>query len=257
MTTLRISEVAERTGVPATTLRYYEKVGLLAEAPRTRNGYRAYDERDLARLRFIARAKRLDLTLDDLRELAEAWDSDQCAHVQRRMARIVEARRVETQSRIAELAELDAQLRATTDRLAAAPAAGPCDDDCACADDATPGVASSAPPPRAAPADEPVIACTLDHGDLQGRVGEWRDVLARATERVLSDDGVALRFRHDIDLTAALARLCAAEHACCSFFRFALAIDSQGVRLEVRWPPEARDVTAAVFGTPGEPAPTS
>ncbi|CAN5817232.1 MerR family transcriptional regulator [soil metagenome] len=257
MTTLRISEVAERIGVPATTLRYYEKVGLLAGAPRTRNGYRAYDERDLARLRFIARAKRLDLTLDDLRELAEAWDSDQCAHVQRRMARIVEARRVETQSRIAELAELDAQLQATTDRLAAAPAAGPCDDDCACVADATPAVVSSAPPPRAAPADEPVIECTLDQGDVQGRVGEWRDALARATERVPLDDGVALRFPHDIDLTAALARLCAAEHACCSFFRFALAIDSHGVRLEVRSPPEAWDVTAAVFGTPGEPAPTS
>jgi MerR family regulatory protein len=53
--------VADRTGVPSTTLRYYEEIGLLAPAGRRDNGYRAYSDRDVERLQFITRAKALDL----------------------------------------------------------------------------------------------------------------------------------------------------------------------------------------------------
>ncbi|MGU3500710.1 MerR family DNA-binding transcriptional regulator [Mycobacterium sp. C31M] len=43
MTDMRISQLAARSGVPATTLRYYESAGLL-RAGRTAAGYRIYDE---------------------------------------------------------------------------------------------------------------------------------------------------------------------------------------------------------------------
>jgi MerR family copper efflux transcriptional regulator len=88
-TTLRIADVAERTGVPATTLRYYEDIGLLAPARRSGNGYRSYTDRDVERLTFITRAKQLDLSLDDLRELVTAWDGE---GVQERMAGVVSSR---------------------------------------------------------------------------------------------------------------------------------------------------------------------
>ncbi|QSZ51433.1 MerR family DNA-binding transcriptional regulator [Arthrobacter sp. TS-15] len=55
MKTIRISEVAARTGVQATTLRYYEDIGLIGPAARSANGYRSYDERDLDRLAATAR----------------------------------------------------------------------------------------------------------------------------------------------------------------------------------------------------------
>jgi DNA-binding transcriptional MerR regulator len=81
VTGYRISELAERTGFPASTLRYYEQQGLLPAVARTSGGYRSYDERTVERLSFIARAKQLDLPLDEIRDLAAVWDDGACAPV--------------------------------------------------------------------------------------------------------------------------------------------------------------------------------
>ena len=75
-------------------------------------------------------------------------------------------------------------------------------------------------------------------------------MVARATDRRVIDDGIALTFEHDAELTTEIARLAAAEFDCCSFFRFGLAVDATGVRLEVGAPPHARDIVTAVFGSP-------
>ncbi|MGA6160644.1 MerR family transcriptional regulator [Stenotrophomonas sp. NPDC087984] len=53
---MRISQLAERTGVPATTLRFYDDAGLLS-AGRSPIGYRLYGEDAVARLTFIGAAK--------------------------------------------------------------------------------------------------------------------------------------------------------------------------------------------------------
>jgi MerR family copper efflux transcriptional regulator len=68
MKTLRISEAASESGVPASTLRYYERVGLL-QAPRTEAGYRVYDQATRDRLAFVLAVKRLGLPLPKIREL--------------------------------------------------------------------------------------------------------------------------------------------------------------------------------------------
>src|SRR5262249_39715242 len=54
---LTIGQVAETTGVPPKTIRYYEAIGLVPPAPRTTTGYRQYDESAVDRLRFIRRAR--------------------------------------------------------------------------------------------------------------------------------------------------------------------------------------------------------
>lgn len=54
-----IGEAADRTGFSASTLRYYEGIGLAAPSARTDAGYRLYDDDGLARLAFVARAKQL------------------------------------------------------------------------------------------------------------------------------------------------------------------------------------------------------
>lgn len=132
--TLRVSEVAERSGVPATTLRYYEDIGLIGPAVRAANGYRNHDERDLERLAVITRAKKLDINLDDVRDLVAAWESDECGTVQHRLSGIVAALLQETRERIAELTGLADQLEQARARLSAKPQEGACTDDCACAD---------------------------------------------------------------------------------------------------------------------------
>jgi hypothetical protein len=97
------------------------------------------------------------------------------------------------------------------------------------------------------------IACTLeaDGGDMAERLGAWRAVLAQATGREETGEGVALTFAHDVARTAELARLLAAEYACCSFASYHLTIDAAGVRMEVRTRPEARGALSAVFGGGG------
>ena len=63
---LKIKEVADATGFTAATLRYYEQIGLLPQSTGTPAGYRTYDERTLERLAFIARAKQLGCTLEEI-----------------------------------------------------------------------------------------------------------------------------------------------------------------------------------------------
>jgi DNA-binding transcriptional MerR regulator len=261
--TLRIAEVAERTGVPATTLRYYEDIGLLAPAQRSGNGYRSYSERDVERLRFITRAKQLDISLDDLRELVTAWDGEDCEGVQGRMAEVVSARLREAQDRLVELVELTGQLQAAVARLATPPRAGACDDGCACSTaheagtaavvSLTDGVARTPVPVTitAAPLAAPPTACTLDPGAMRGRIDDWQAVLAHGTSRTPIPGGSAITFDTDPNLAADLARLVAAEHACCSFFDFTIAVTEDGMRFEVRAPEAAQDLLATVFGPAG------
>ena len=66
MNDLAIGEVAERAGIKASAIRYYESIDLLPRPPR-RGGQRQYDKSILNRLKIIEIAKSLDFTLDEIR----------------------------------------------------------------------------------------------------------------------------------------------------------------------------------------------
>ena len=66
---MRIGELAERSGVPARTIRFYEQAKVLTAPGRSANGYRVYSDRALAELTFIKRGQRLGLSLDEIREI--------------------------------------------------------------------------------------------------------------------------------------------------------------------------------------------
>ena len=70
MEELTISEVARRSGVRATTIRYYESINVLPE-PRRANGRRRYDPAILDRLAFVHVAQRLGFTLSEIVTLFE------------------------------------------------------------------------------------------------------------------------------------------------------------------------------------------
>lgn len=66
---MNISEAAERSGLPAKTIRYYEDIGLVVPAARRANGYRDYALHDVHTLSFLNRARSLGFTVDDCRAL--------------------------------------------------------------------------------------------------------------------------------------------------------------------------------------------
>jgi DNA-binding transcriptional MerR regulator len=71
MTAYRIGEVRRRLGMSADTLRYYEKIGLLPRVARNGSGVRRYERADLARLKFIQRARLMNFSLDEIRDLLQ------------------------------------------------------------------------------------------------------------------------------------------------------------------------------------------
>lgn len=71
---MKIGELANATATNVETVRYYEKIGLLAPPARTSANYRAYGNEHLARLSFIRRARDLGFTLESVRELLTLSD---------------------------------------------------------------------------------------------------------------------------------------------------------------------------------------
>ena len=146
-TTLQIAEVAQRSGFTPATLRYYEQIGLLTPPTRSEAGYRLYDDTSLERLRFIARAKRLGCSLDEIAELASVRDGGQCATVQERLRGTVATKIDEAHTQIAAMTTLVAELQHVAATLSTDPVDGPCDDRCACAADDPPSASPSASSP--------------------------------------------------------------------------------------------------------------
>jgi MerR family mercuric resistance operon transcriptional regulator len=66
---LPIGELSRRSGVNIETIRYYERVRMLAPPPRSAGGRRVYDETDLRILVFIRRSRELGFSLDEIRAL--------------------------------------------------------------------------------------------------------------------------------------------------------------------------------------------
>lgn len=247
-TTFQIAEVAERSGFTPATLRYYEDIGLLTPADRTAAGYRLYDEASLERLRFIARAKQLGCSLDEIAELTTAWEGGRCADVQDRLRAQVATKVGQAHAQIAELTALVADLLRAGEVLSATPVDGPCDDTCGCIGD-QPAPHGPAAVPLVAKAGAGPIACTLDQEDMPGRLTGWHAALSGVVARRRLDDGLRLELGPGADV-GELARLAVAEQDCCRFFAFDLVVDGRGAALEVHVPPEAEPVLAGLFGTP-------
>lgn len=106
---LSISKVAERTGFPPTTLRFYEEAGLVRPR-RTEAGYRCYGERDIEVLSFIGRAKGFGLSLEEITELLALLDDDHCAPVQGRLRTLIDAKIADARTRIIELERFATEL---------------------------------------------------------------------------------------------------------------------------------------------------
>ncbi|MEU2723348.1 heavy metal-responsive transcriptional regulator [Streptomyces smyrnaeus] len=254
MTTYRISQLAERSGVPATTLRFYEGAGLLP-ADRTPSGYRVYGEDAVERLAFISSAKLLGLALEEIRELLDVREDRVCASVRARMLPLVAGRIAETDGRIAELRAFLAHLAAVHADLSSPAPAGACGPDCGCTTTSPSPTAGpvpitlspTCPSPAAEVRGDTPVACTLGDAELGERTEQWQQLVGKAEQREEIDDGVRLSFPAGAELAGEVAALAAAEQDCCAFFDFRLHLTPTALRLEVRAPESAAGMLADPF----------
>lgn len=79
---MRIGKLADKVGISAKTVRYYESVGLMTEPERTASGYRDYDVDAVERLRFVRDAKSTGLTLSEILSVLELKTAGEqsCGH---------------------------------------------------------------------------------------------------------------------------------------------------------------------------------
>ena len=239
MSTMTISQLARRSGLTASTLRYYEQVGVMPPAARSASGYRLYDEAALARLAFVQRAKALGIDLGDVAELVRLWDGAECAPVQDRLRSLVHEQRSTARQRLSELTQLATEL----DAVGASIGDAACGPDCACV---RPMQEGSAALPMAS---ERMLgaACNLSSDELRERLVEWGRVRdsARSIESV--DDGVRLTFDASEPM-APLADLLARESACCAFYTFILRIDGPARHLDISAGPRGEPAVHALIG---------
>lgn len=98
---LSIGQLAKRSGVRTSTLRYYESEGLLNPSARSDAGYRLYDKPAEQNLRFIQRAQRLGFSLSDIRLLLHRINDQQLR--QEEVLAVAEARYVDIEKQITQL----------------------------------------------------------------------------------------------------------------------------------------------------------
>lgn len=103
-----IGELARAAGVPTSTVRFYERRGLIRPDGRSASNYRLYGPGSLERLRFIVAAKNAGFSLSDVRALLEFDDgvTAPCREVQR----LIEGRLARTRAQMERLAEVDRRL---------------------------------------------------------------------------------------------------------------------------------------------------
>ena len=105
---LSIGELARAAGVPTSTVRYYERSGLLKPDERSGSNYRQYHPRSVEKLRFIRSAQSVGLTLKEVSRLLELIDADDspCPDVEQ----MLESRIAAVREQIKQLKRIERQL---------------------------------------------------------------------------------------------------------------------------------------------------
>ena len=216
----------------ASTVRFYERAGLISPARRARNGYRMFDESAVDELLFVQRAKGIGMSLEDIAGLVAAWPTGKCQLLQARL-RVYVARRIsEIHQQQAELSAFEHQLQTVLSRLSVHdPGPDQCGRGCYCETDLDPAAGEAARGPGPA-------GCSLDHDALAARISQWQEVAAAAASVEHTSGSVRLALPADPGMTATVAGLCAAETACCPQTEFLLKVTASQVILTINASPD-------------------
>lgn len=108
-----ISELAAAGGVKVSSIRFYERRGLLTAPHRTSGGYREYDDADVTRVRYLRRGQELGFTLAELGALLEV--TGVAGPLSGEVTALGRAKLVEVDQRIADLVRMRAALAGLLD----------------------------------------------------------------------------------------------------------------------------------------------
>lgn len=127
--TMRIGELAERSGRTIRTLHFYEELGLLVPAARTKGGFRLYDQHALVRIHWISRLQELGFSLPEIKEfLLQIQARTDAPAMMEGLRRFYADKLQETRAQIQRLSALEGELKTALDYLdtcrSCAPATG-------------------------------------------------------------------------------------------------------------------------------------
>lgn len=115
---MRIGELAEKSGRTERTLRFYEELGLLVPAARTKGGFRLYDENALLRIHWISRLQELGFSLPEIKDfLVEVQGNHHGPAMMGDLRSFYAKKLAETRATIARLQGLEQELAASLDYL--------------------------------------------------------------------------------------------------------------------------------------------
>ena len=109
---LNIGVLSKETGVKVVTIRFYEKIGVLAAPPRSAGNYRIYGQQHVRRLHFVRRCRDLGFSLDQIQDFLQlsSANGSSCAEV----CKISRRHLKDVESKLADLKRLASELRRIT-----------------------------------------------------------------------------------------------------------------------------------------------
>lgn len=105
--TIHIGEAGKLAGMSVDTIRFYQKQGLIAPAPRSAGGYRLFTEELIRNLTFVKRAQELGFSLNEIKELLSLRQSQ---HVCPGVQSLLERKLQEVRDKIEKLIHMESEL---------------------------------------------------------------------------------------------------------------------------------------------------
>ncbi len=109
-----ISQLAQAAEIPTTTVRYYERIGLVEPEDRSAGNYRLYSDNSLRKVKFIRSAQSIGFTLDDVKALLATPDST--AACCREVQSLIEERLAEVGQRLKDLRHVQRVLKSSLEK---------------------------------------------------------------------------------------------------------------------------------------------
>ncbi len=113
---MAIGALSKSTGVHIETIRYYERISVMPNPPRSAAGHRVYNDEHFKRLRFIKRSRELGFTLDEVRALLSLVDGGDYSCDEVRTLTLLH--RADVQKKIKDLRRLETTLTEISDKCA-------------------------------------------------------------------------------------------------------------------------------------------